>query len=90
MFLSVIPKCFYQESILFRIKTFRFPIKDFRHDEKRSSRRESFTSFFPSLDGRALHIFPSPFEGEGRNMWDSPFKGEGRKRKGIIKGFSPL
>jgi len=35
--LSVIPECFYQESILFRIKAFGFPIKDFGNDGKGTS-----------------------------------------------------
>jgi len=45
--LPVIPECFYQESILFRIKASGFPIKNLGNDEKRSSPRENFTSSFP-------------------------------------------
>jgi len=33
----VIPECFYQESILFRIKAFGFPIKDLGNDRKGTS-----------------------------------------------------
>ena len=62
-----------------RAKASGFPIKDLGNDEKRSPRRESSTSFslLPSRERK-------------RNMWGSSIEGEGRKRKGIIKGFTPL
>jgi len=51
---NVIPECIYQESKCLRANASGCLIKDFRHDEKRSSPRESFTSFSLALEGRGL------------------------------------